>query len=131
MSNQRFKLGRLGEAIAQEYLEALGLKLIEKNYAITNIITGKKIGEIDLIMLDNKEIVFVEVRTKSNAEPIGPLETITRSKRRQIEKCAKIYLEQKNIANRYSRFDVIGITYNESLASPQIEYVKYAFSCGQ
>jgi putative endonuclease len=130
MANEKFKLGKLGETIAQQFLEERGFTLIEKNYSITSVLTGKKIGEIDLIMLDEKEIVFVEVRTKTNAEPVGPLDTITRSKRRQIEKCAKIYLEFKNITNRYARFDLVGITHNKDLTEPKIDYIKNAFACG-
>ncbi len=132
-NKRRLVLGRLGETLAIKYLQEKGFRFIEKNYSITNKSSGKKIGEIDIVMQDDDEIVFVEVRTKLKKDPVSPLETITRAKRRQIERCAKIYLEDKNLFDRYARFDVVGIHFEENKdeKKTRIEHVKRAFYCGE
>lgn len=52
--------GQDAERLAAIYLQRQGLKLLETNYRC-------RFGEIDLIMQDGKEIVFVEVRLRSHA----------------------------------------------------------------
>ena len=49
------KIGDKKEAIALKFLQNKGLKLITKNF-------NTKMGEIDIIMKDKSQIIFVEVR---------------------------------------------------------------------
>ena len=54
----RRDLGRKGEYLARLYLEQKGLEFIRANYLTPR-------GEIDLIMRENDEIVFLEVKTRT------------------------------------------------------------------
>jgi len=47
-------LGKEGERVAELFLKSKGYKLVERNYRCAA-------GELDLIMLDRRVIVFVEV----------------------------------------------------------------------
>ena len=47
-------IGDLGEKIASDFLKKQGYKIIERNYEC-------KQGEIDIIAIDKKELVFIEV----------------------------------------------------------------------
>lgn len=119
--DERHELGKKGEEIALDFLVNKGFRLVKKNYKC------HRWGEIDIVMLDGEYLVFVEVRTKSNKAHGMPLETIGYSKRRQIEKMAKLYLTNENVPDSiFCRFDVVGIILSNS-GNPQIEHYENAF----
>ena len=75
------KLGELGERIAcEEYLQR-GYVLVARN--IYNH-RGKQMGEIDLIMRTEKELVFVEVKTRQGNKFGTGAEAVTKSKQRKL-----------------------------------------------
>ncbi len=83
-------LGQAGEElVAQEY-KKLGFKLIAKNYIFPH---GKQVGEIDLIFTKDREIVFVEVKTRSNSRFGGPFEAVDFFKQRKLVKTAKLFMQ--------------------------------------
>jgi len=106
--------GKYGEAIACVFLQKQGLVLLERNFRT-------RFGEIDLIMQDEKTIVFVEVKYRTSLDYGSPLESITLRKQNKIKKVASYYL------SRFThwppcRFDVLGIIDKE------IIWVKGAFA---
>ena len=110
------KQGDLAELRACKFLLAEGLKLILQNYRCIH-------GEIDLIMQDGKDIVFVEVRSRTNINYGCPIESINKNKQRKIWDTTIHFLQQRNWLNKANcRFDVIGIHHND------LEWVKDAFT---
>lgn len=106
-------IGNHAELKACEYLIANGLKLIERNFHCA-------LGEIDLIMRDNNDIVFVEVRSRRN--DIDALESIDQYKQNKLVKTAMFYLQKHKITDKANcRFDVIAIN------SQHLEWIKDAF----
>lgn len=96
--------GRHYEAQALRYLKAQGLKLIRRNYRCTA-------GEIDLIMLDERTLIFVEVRFRGTEGFGTAVETVDRRKQQKILRAAQHYLLCNKIYDSHQcRFDVIGIT---------------------
>ena len=79
------KAGAQAEQWAAQYLQRQGLKLIEQNY-------HSRFGEIDLIMQDGDERVFVEVRLRSNANFGGAAASIDQRKQQRIISTAQQYL---------------------------------------
>ena len=57
--NAKQQLGKIGENLASEYLEKQGYLILERNFACRQ-------GEIDIIAKDEKEFVFVEVKTRKS-----------------------------------------------------------------
>lgn len=53
------ELGNIGEEISTDYLQKCGYEIIKRNYRCMQ-------GEIDIIAKDKKELVFIEVKTRSN-----------------------------------------------------------------
>lgn len=107
------------EALACQYLQAKGLRLLTQNYQC-------KLGEIDLICHDGTSIVFVEVRFRSSVLYGHPAESVTRHKQRKLIKTARYFLyKHPQFANQPCRFDVIAITLKSS--DPQIEWIQNAF----
>jgi putative endonuclease len=103
-SNSRQLLGRLGEETARKYLEEKGFVFEEANFRTKN-------GEIDLIMLDGKQLVFIEVKTRKSALFGHGVEAVNRVKQTKIRSVAMQYL-QKRKSPAGIRFDVVVLTYS-------------------
>jgi putative endonuclease len=113
-------LGRWGEKRGEKYLKRKGLRTLTRNFWC-------KLGEIDIIMVDNDgSIVFVEVRTKAN-EDFSPVESsITPAKKGKLLRTARYFLMTQKIYDRPFRFDVVAIVLGHS-GQPQIRHYKNAF----
>ena len=113
------ELGKKSEQLACQFLEKNGLKLLEKNF-------NSRFGELDLIMQDSQELVFVEVRYRKNTNFGHTSETITYAKQSKIIKTASVFLQQHaKLAEYPARFDVVCLTGNVNDAN--IEWIKSAF----
>jgi putative endonuclease len=82
-------LGKTGEDLAADNYKKRGYKLLERNYIPPH---GKQTGEIDLIFEKGKELVFVEVKTRSNETFGGPFEAVDRHKQRRLVRTSKLFL---------------------------------------
>jgi putative endonuclease len=115
MTRQAKAHGKLAEALAADYLQLRGLRLIERNYSC-------RLGEIDLILADGPALVFVEVRLRRNPDYGGAAASITAAKRQRILRAARHYLSGR--PERPCRFDVILL---DALEPGRIEWIKDAF----
>lgn len=97
------QIGRRGEEKALQYLEALGYKFLEHSWTC-------RFGEIDLIMKDAQELVFIEVKMRSSTAYGQPEEMISAGKKRRLLKTALCYIERKAMEDIFWRFDTIAIT---------------------
>ena len=107
-------LGRAGEVKAVELLKKKGYKILEKNYK-------NFVGEIDVIAKDNDEIVFIEVKTRTNDEFGRPSEAVNLKKQEKYYKIATEYLRRNNLEGMPCRFDVVEIE------NGQINHILNAF----
>ncbi len=114
-------LGRRGEQLAAEHLEAQGLAVLARNWRCGE-------GELDIVATDGRStVVFCEVKTRSGTGFGAPIEAVTRGKRRRLRRLAFLWLSSvKPCGWPISRFDVIGILLRDG-AAPQIEHVVEAF----
>jgi putative endonuclease len=107
--HKNYRKGKNGEFIAKEFLINDGYELIEMNYK-------NKIGEIDLIMEDNKTLVFAEVKLKIGDRYGFPEEMIDKRKINQIKRVAESFLVLKpQISKNYEKYriDAICIVLND------------------
>lgn len=110
------EIGQEAETLACHWLEKKGLKLLTRNYRCI-------FGEIDLVMRDNTEVVFIEVRKRSNVNYGSAVESVTFAKQRKLIKTAMHYLQKLHWFDKVQcRFDIVGIS------NGQIEWIKDAFS---
>ncbi|ALO46945.1 YraN family protein [Pseudohongiella spirulinae] len=116
---QRRNFGNAQESLAAEYLGQRGLTLLERNYYT-------RLGEIDLIMLDGDTLVFVEVRSRTNADFIDPITSINARKQKRMQRAAEVYLKHHRLTNRVkARIDVLGLLRcNDD--STQFEWIRNA-----
>ena len=92
-------LGKKGEELVSKHYQKLGYKILDSNYIFPR---GKQIGEIDLVCQKNREIVFVEVKTRTSTRFGTPFEAVDRNKQRKLIKTCKLYLQ---IHPQYHDFD--------------------------
>ncbi len=112
------QLGQSAEDSALHYLQAAGLRLVERNYRTP----GRGGGEIDLIMRDAEgTLVFVEVRSRSREDYGGAGTSITATKQARIVRAARYFLRRCSTPPA-CRFDVVLIAPGRS-----VQWLRAAF----
>lgn len=111
------KIGKKGEYYAKEYLISQGYSYITSNFYT-------KYGEIDLIFKNKGNIVFVEVKTRTNLNFGFPEEAITKTKLKKIK------LSFQQFFNSYPEFsrlipkiEVITVLFT-NMSSPEVGHIK-------
>ncbi len=117
-TNGRLLLGKEGERVAERYLQKKGYVLVERNYRCPA-------GELDLIVLDRRVVVFVEVKTRTGLGFGSPLEAVEFRKQRKMIQVAQFFLAEKRLQQRDARFDVIGVSWLGR--KPVVEHIENAF----
>ncbi|HYF83112.1 MAG TPA: YraN family protein [Clostridia bacterium] len=118
MGNNKI-LGAFGEGLACEYLAESDYRVLERNFSC-------KVGEIDIIALQNDTVVFVEVKTRSSEKYGLPSEAVSAAKQKKIVKTALYYLQTNKLLDYMCRFDVIEILVDAE-NKYQINLIKDAF----
>lgn len=98
-SSRRSELGRLGEEAAVELLRKAGYVVVGRNIRLPG-------GEIDIVCLDGDVVVFVEVKSRSNAVYGTALGAVDARKRAKLRALAADYLQVVGPGRR-ARFDVV------------------------
>jgi putative endonuclease len=118
VNDAKLRLGKEGERIAEGYLRKKGYTLVERNYRC-------KGGELDLIVLDHRVVVFVEVKTRTGHGYGSPFEAVEYHKQKRMIRAAQVFLSEKNLHQRDARFDVVGISW--PAGEPVVEHIENAF----
>ena len=95
--------GNHWEKTAESFLLDQGLKLLHRNFS-------SRLGEIDLIMEDDKTIVFVEVKYRQSNQHGSGADAVTFHKQNRISLTAGWYLAKNpHRSEQFCRFDVLSI----------------------
>ncbi|NVK20994.1 MAG: YraN family protein [Kangiellaceae bacterium] len=112
-------LGKKIERFALNFLKNHKLQLIESNY-------HSRYGEIDLIMLHQDCLVFIEVRYRKDLRFGSGAETVDYNKQQKIIKTAQVFLQNmKKYQQLNCRFDVVSVTLDNN--NLQANWLKDAF----
>ncbi|MCL2379462.1 MAG: YraN family protein [Coriobacteriia bacterium] len=114
---RRQKIGRRGEEAACEFLLGQGMKIVDRNWKCGY-------GEADIIALDDKTLVFCEVRTRTTAVQGDPAQSITAKKRERYYKLIQVFRSRTAIRHNAVRFDFIGIHVDQISRRVQLHYVR-------
>lgn len=130
--DQRGHIGRQGEEIAVSMLRRKRCRILDRNFRT-------RLGELDIVLMEDNTLVFCEVkaRVSGGSRTPDPLEAIRPAKRRQVRQMAAIWLSQqsrsRDRANRRylevkeMRFDVIGVLLGPGRSAPKVEHLSDAF----
>ena len=101
-NSHKKRLGKIGEDLASEYLTSHHYTIIERNFQ-------KRYGELDIIAIKDKTLIFVEVKTRIGRKFGLPEESVTPRKLREVKQTALYYkLLHPELPDRM-RIDVIAI----------------------
>ncbi len=113
-------VGVAAEQFAFDYLQVRGLSPVERNYRCRH-------GEIDLVMLDEGCLVFVEVRFRSRGAFAHAAVTVDRHKQSKLIRTAEMFLATRpRFSACAARFDVIGVD-DRGPGGRTIEWIRDAF----
>jgi putative endonuclease len=92
--------GHVGEAIAANFLESLGYRIVDRNVRFP-------VGELDLVAWHSGTLVFVEVKTRRKQGATSALAAVHTAKQRRLIRAAELYLSKTGLSPAETRFDVV------------------------
>ena len=113
-----YSIGFNGEELALEYLKNKGYRFLDKNF-------HSAFGEIDLIVENDKYLIFIEAKTRKNTNFGHPAEAVHIHKQNRLIQTCLFYLSMHHTM-KFKRFDVITIITDTG----QIDHIENAFWCG-
>lgn len=113
-------LGERGEQAAARYLRHKRLKVIECR-------RRSRLGEIDIIAVDGRTVVFVEVKTRRSEAQGRPAEAVHATQQARLTRAALAYLKLHGLLEYASRFDVVEVVWPRDHPKPEIRHFPNAF----
>lgn len=125
MTRTRQRLGEAAEDLVAARLTGAGWELVERN-------ARSRYGELDIVALDGRTLVFVEVkagRDNSSFGPERPVLSVDFRKQRRIRRLATTWMSERRDLPRYDeiRFDAVGVTYDPRGRITDYEHIQAAF----
>jgi len=112
--------GSRSERAAARYLKRQGFRIVARNYSCP-------LGELDLVALDGRCIVFVEVRSTEGRDMAKPAASVDDAKQRRLSTLALYFLQKKRLLDQAARFDVLTVSWPADQAKPVFEHHRNAF----
>jgi len=107
--------GTYGEQLASQYLSSHGYHIIERN-------ANSRWGEIDIVAEKNRQVIFVEVKTRSNLHMGKPYEAVSYGKLKLVFRTIQHYILIHNWEKRKFQLDVIGIVLNADRSVKELRH---------
>lgn len=125
VTEPRQQLGSRAEDLVAERLACAGWRILERNARTRH-------GELDIVALDRRTLVFVEVkagRAGSSFGPERPVHSIDFRKQARIRRLAAAWMGERRDLPRYAeiRFDAVGVTYDRANRPIDVEHISGAF----
>lgn len=99
------RIGRRGERIARRFLRwRRRYRILESNWR------PSRLGELDIVALDGRELVFVEVKTRRIDSLALPEDAITPEKKQRLRCLADAFVNQYDLGHLPCRIDVLAVT---------------------
>ena len=102
MTGTRQRVGAQGERVAECYLVARGMEVVDRNWRCDQ-------GEIDLVLRDGRDLVVCEVKTRRSRAFGEPVEAITRVKLSRLRRLAGCWASAHDHPGSRLRIDVVGL----------------------
>jgi putative endonuclease len=114
-------LGELGERHAARFLRR------RCKYRIVATRRRMRYGEIDVIAVDGKTIVFVEVKTRRSKVGPRPALAVDHHRQMRMTRAANAFLKSHGLLEYPARFDIVEIVWPATERRPQIQHHRNAF----
>lgn len=113
-------LGQRGERAAARHLKRLGYRIVARG-------ARSGLGELDLVAVDGRIVVFVEVKTRASQDAGHPSEAVDAAKQRRLTRLALGFLKRRGLLDCAARFDIVAVTWPAGQRRPTIEHFPNAF----
>ena len=118
------ELGPAGEAAARSFLESKGMEFVTANWRCQT-------GEIDLVMLDRNELVFVEVKARRGEGSGRAEEAVGKAKSRKLLATGEWFVaKHPEHHQRIWRIDLLALTYDRDGRIRRIGHIENAIVTG-
>jgi putative endonuclease len=101
-------------------LRRLGWTIVRRNYTCPH-------GEIDLVAVEDRCTVFVEVRSTGSDDESRPAASVDEIKQARLTKLALHFLQEHGLLGHAARFDVVTVTWPPGQREPKITHYRQAF----
>lgn len=117
-TESRAEIGALGEQLAAEYLQKLGLRVLARNWR-------SRYGELDIVAADEarRAVIFVEVKTRTGEQFGGVAQAVTVAKVRRLRRLAGLWLSAQSGSWASVRIDVVTVRLGRR-RTPEITHIE-------
>ena len=112
-------LGERGERRAERHLRRLGYRIVARR-------SRNRYGEHDLIAVEGRTVVFVEVKTRRRSDVGRPAEAVDRTRQQRLVRAAAAFMKRRNLQGFPARFDVVEVVWPDG-EPPRITHFRGAF----
>jgi putative endonuclease len=125
MTVARQRTGQRAEELVARRLAAAGWKIVERNARTRH-------GELDIVVLDGRALVFVEVKAGHQGTAFGPerpILAVDRRKQLRVRRLATAWMAERRGIPPYDeiRFDAVGVTFDRAGRAVDVEHIRAAF----
>lgn len=116
-------VGQRGEAIAETYLKRNGYRILGRNVVLRGL-SGKQIGELDIVARKGKDIVFVEVKSgEARGKEWRPELHMTTWKLERLCRAARTWLSKNRMLGAPWQIDTIAVEFPEE-GKPKLRHIQ-------
>jgi putative endonuclease len=124
MTFARRRLGRTAEQLVATRLERFGWRIVGRNVRLPS-------GELDIVAMDGRTLVFVEVkagRAGTNLGPERPAHAVGHRKQLKLRRLAREWIAERRGPSGVLgyRFDVVGVRFGAD-GLPDVDHIRQAF----
>jgi putative endonuclease len=112
--------GTRSERAAARFLRRLGLRVVAQNWSCP-------LGELDLVAVEDRTLVFVEVRSTESEDSERPAASVDQAKQTRLTDLALAFLRAHRLLGHSARFDVLAISWPPGQRQPLIVHYRGAF----
>jgi putative endonuclease len=112
--------GTRSERAAARFVRRLGYRIVARNYTCPY-------GELDLVAVDGRCVVFIEVRSTGTADAARPAASVDQHKQRRLTQLALHFLQEHRLLGFAARFDVLTLSWPDGRREPAVTHYPHAF----
>lgn len=124
MTFARLRLGRRAEQLVARELERAGWRIVGRNVRLPS-------GELDIVALEGRTLVFVEVKAGRAGAALGPempAHAVGYRKQRKLRRLAREWIAERRGPSGVLgyRFDVVGVRFGPD-GFTNVDHIRQAF----
>jgi putative endonuclease len=113
-------LGARGERAAAKFLKRQGCRIVAHGYR-------DRLGELDLVCVKDRKLIFVEVKTRRSEDAGQPVDAVNKQKQRRVTAAAERFIRRHDLQGTPVRFDVVSVVWPAESKSPKIVHYQNAY----